>query len=81
MMYLAAVVLGAPLLVWILTLVLQRMEERGDIIVTTKSDGLYRSVGNAVLEVQACLQPEKRHVIEVKQKQREKKQEQDNGDT
>lgn len=79
-MYFAGVIVGVLLLVWLFHLVLRRMEDRGDLILTSKSDSLYRSVGNAVLDVESSLQPQKRHVLEAKRKLREKKQEQDSGD-
>ena len=79
MMYFVGVIAGVLLLVWLFHLLLRRMEDRGDLILTSKSDGLYRSVGNAVLDVESSLQPQKRHVLEARRKQREKKQEQDNG--
>lgn len=81
MMYLAGVIVGALLLVWLLHLLLQHLEDRGDLVLTSKSESLYRTLGNAVLDVETSLQPQKRHVLEAKRKQREKKQEQDNGDT
>jgi hypothetical protein len=81
MLYLAGVIVGVLLFVWLFHLLLRRMEDRGDLILTSKSDSLYRSVGNAVLDVESSLQPQKRHVLEAKRKLRERKQEHDNGDT
>ncbi len=58
-------VLAAGVGVWLLHRVALWMERRGWIY-WTRSGGHSTRAGNALLEVQGLLEPEKRHVIEMK---------------
>ena len=70
---------GVGLLIWLFSLALRWMDDRGWIILSNRTS-MYRSVGNAVLEVQSALEPSKKHVLEMKRKETQKKIQADSGD-
>lgn len=66
------VVGGVLTLIKLFQWLLHWMDDRGIIVIPSGKD-LHGGVGNAVLEVQAALQPEKKYVLEMKRKDEQKK--------
>ncbi|HWR52510.1 MAG TPA: hypothetical protein VN428_15470 [Bryobacteraceae bacterium] len=76
---LGPVAAGILLAVFFLKRFLGWADRRGWIMYTGNVP-TWGTLGNAFLEVQACLEPAKAHIIEVKNQEEDKKEQEDSGD-